>query len=127
MINDHKLVMSNIKLNIEVERNKLMTKKPPRADATRIGSKKFEFQLELRNRFETLKELDDIDIMSETIADMIQQSASIVAKAINKPQKSRIASPTRVLMTKRREMSGNSDNKQRIEYDMQDRHKESKR
>ena len=52
---DHKLVMSNIKLDVEVERDKLMTKRPPRVDATRIGSKKFEFQLELGNRFETLQ------------------------------------------------------------------------
>ena len=49
-----------------------MTKRPPRVDATRIGSKKIELQLELRSRFETLRELDDIDTMSETITDMIQ-------------------------------------------------------
>ena len=54
--------------------------------------------------------------MSETIRDMIQQSASRVAKAINKPHKSWISSPTRALMTKRREMAGNGDNKQPIEY-----------
>ena len=58
-----------------------MTKRPPRVDATRIGSKKIEFQLKLRNRFETLHELDDIDTMSETITYIIQQSASRVAKA----------------------------------------------
>ena len=40
-----------------------------------IRSKKIELKLELRNRFDTLKELDDIDSMSETITDMIQQSA----------------------------------------------------
>ena len=51
-----------------------MTNRPPRVDATQIGSKKIEFQRELRNRFETL-ELDGIDTMSETITDMIQQSA----------------------------------------------------
>ena len=44
-----------------------MTKRHPRVDALRIGSKKIEFQLELRNRFETLRELDDIDTMRETI------------------------------------------------------------
>ena len=54
--------------------------------------------------------------MSETITDMIQQSTSRVAKAINKPQKSRISSPTWALITKRREMAENGDNKQRIEY-----------
>ena len=85
----HRLVMSTIKLDVEVEKKQLKTKRPPRIDATRIGSKKIEFQLELRNRFETLQELDDID----TITDMIQQSTSKVAKAINKPHTSRISSP----------------------------------
>ena len=75
--------MSNIKLDVEMERTKWMTKRPTRVYATRIGSKKIEFQLELRNRFETLQELDDIDNMSETISEMIQQSAATVAKAIN--------------------------------------------
>ena len=50
---DHRLVMSNIKLDVEVERKTLMRKRPQRVDATRIRSKKIEFQLELRNRFET--------------------------------------------------------------------------
>ena len=99
-----------------MERTKLMTTRPPRVDATGIGSKKIEFQLELRNRFETLQELGDIDTISEAITDVIRQSASIVAKAINKPHKSRISSPTRAIMTKRREMAENGDNKQRIEY-----------
>ena len=54
--------------------------------------------------------------MSEAITDMIQQSASRVAKAINKPLKSRISSPTQALMTKRREMVENGDDKQPIEY-----------
>ena len=46
---DHILVMSNIKLDVEVERKTLMTRRPQKVDATRIGSKKIEYQLELRN------------------------------------------------------------------------------
>ena len=69
-----------------------------------------------KKRFKTLLELDDIDTMSEAITDMIQQSASRVATAITKPLKSRISSPTRALMTKRREMVEIGDDKQRIEY-----------
>ena len=38
----HILVTSNIKLNVEVERKTLMTKRPPRVDITQIGSKKIE-------------------------------------------------------------------------------------
>ena len=113
---DHRLLMSNIKMDVEVERKTLTNTRPPRVDATRIGLKKIDFQLELSNRFETLQELDDRDTMSETISDMIHLSASRLAKAINTPHKSRISSLTRVLMTKRRQMAGNGDNKQRIEY-----------
>ena len=54
--------------------------------------------------------------MSETITDMTPQSASRVAKEINKTRKSRISSSTRALMKKRRKIVGIGDNKQRIEY-----------
>ena len=47
------------------------SKRPPRVDATLIGSKKIEFQ---HNQFDILQELD---AMSETIRDIIQQSTSI--------------------------------------------------
>ena len=89
---------------------KRMTKRPPRVDTTQIASK-----IELRNRFLMLQELDDIDTMSEAITDMIQQSASRVPKAINKALKSRILSPTRALMTKRRVIVEKGDDKQRLQ------------
>ena len=114
----HRLAMSNIKLDVE----KLYDQEATKSRCQRIGSKKIEFQLELRNRFEILQELDDIDTMSETIIYMIQRSASRVAKAISKPHKSRISSPTRARHEKRhqhekrREMAENGDIKQRIEY-----------
>ena len=47
---DHRMAMRNIKLVVGVERKTV--------------------RLELRNRFETLQELDDIDTMCETITDM---------------------------------------------------------
>ena len=75
---DHRTAMSNVKLGIEVEREKLITKRPPRVEVAQMGSKKIEFQLEPINRFETLQELDDIDTMSEAITDVIQQRASRV-------------------------------------------------
>ena len=53
--------------------------------------------------------------MSETITDTMQQNASRVAKAMNRPLTSRISSPTRALMKNRREMLGNTDDKHGIE------------
>ena len=44
---DHRMAMNNTKLDVEVERNEMMTKNPPRVDTTQIGSKKIECQLEL--------------------------------------------------------------------------------
>ena len=52
--------------------------------------------------------------MSETITDMVQQSASRVAKAINNSL--RISSPTRALMMQRREIVETGYDKLRIEY-----------
>ena len=59
-----------------------------------MGSKKIKFKLELRNRFETLQDLDDIDTMNEIITDMIQQNILSVVRALNKPLKSRMFSIT---------------------------------
>ena len=70
--------MSNIKLDVEVERKTIDDQDDTRIDAAQIESKKIEFQLELRDRFETQKELDDIDTMSKTITDMIQQTTKRV-------------------------------------------------
>ena len=83
-----------------------MNKTPPIVDAAEIALKKVEFQVELRNRFETQQIPDDIDIISEIIIDMTKQSASRVVKTNNKPLKTRISSPTRAFMTKRRENGG---------------------
>ena len=91
-------------LEYEYEYKYTSTITPSLVDTTQTGSKKIKFQHELRNQFETLQKLDDIDTLSETITDMIQQSMSRVAKAINKPLPSRISSPTRGLMMKQREM-----------------------
>ena len=94
--------MNNIKLDVEVERSKTndQAATKSRCHTNRIKEdRKIEFQLELKNRFQTLEELDDIDTMSETITDMMQQNALSVAKAINKPHKSRLSSPTRNLVT----------------------------
>ena len=75
--------MSNVKLDVEVERKQMIANRSPRVDITQIVSKKFELQLKLRNRLETLQELDDIDTLSETISDMIQQSAFNIAECDN--------------------------------------------
>ena len=87
---DDIMVLSNIKLDVEVEKDKMMTKS--RCHANRIKEDRILTRIE--NRFETLQELDDTNTISETITDTIQQSASIIARAVKVPLKSRISSPT---------------------------------
>ena len=64
------------------------------------------FQLELKNRFTALQELDDIDTLNENITEMIQQMATSIAKQNTKQDKSRLSTQTRAL--KNREMVKNT-------------------
>ena len=78
---DHRMLMSNIILHKKAERTKLLRKKkPPNVDNREIGIKKNEFQLEPKNKFTALQELDDIDTLNENITEMIQQTAISIAK-----------------------------------------------
>ena len=106
---DHRMLMSNIRLDTKAERKKLLRKKkPPKVDTREIGIKKNEFQLELKNRFTALQELDDIDTLNENITEIIQQTATSIAKQNTKRDKSRLSTQTRALMKKRREMVKNT-------------------
>ena len=103
------MLMSNIRLDTKAERKKLLRKKkPPKVDTREIGIKKNEFQLELKNRFTALQELDDIDTLNETITETIQQTATSIAKQNTKRDKSRLSTQTRALMKKRRETEQNT-------------------
>ena len=96
---NHRTLMSNIILDTKAERTKLLRKKkPPNVDNREIGIKKNEFQLELKNKFTALQELDDIDTLNENITDMIQQTAISIAKQNTKQDKSRLSTQTRALM-----------------------------
>ena len=106
---DHRMLMSNIRLDTKAERKKLLRKKETtKVDTREIGIKKNEFQLELKNRFTALQELDDIDTLNENMTEMFQQTATNIAKQNTKRDKSRLSTPTRALMKKRREMVKNT-------------------
>ena len=69
---DHRMLMSNTRLDTKAERKKLLRKKkPPKVDTREIGIKKNEFQLELKKKFTALQELDDIDTLNENITETI--------------------------------------------------------
>ena len=73
-------------------------------DTRMIGTKKNTFHLELKNRFTSLEERDDIDDLNKNFTELIQQSAMSIAKHTKKQKKPKIASPARAPMKKRREM-----------------------
>ena len=81
-----------------------------------IGTKKNTFQLELKNRFTALEEHDDMDSQNKNMTEMIQQSALSIAKQTKKQKTPKISSPTRALMTKRRENIENHTTRDHIEY-----------
>ena len=68
------------------------------------------------NRFAALEERDDIDSLNKNMTEMIQQSATSIAKQTKKQRKARISSPTRALIKKRREVIENKTTRDRIEY-----------
>ena len=68
---DHRMVMGSITLNTRAERRKLLNKTRTRVDTQIIGAKKNTFQLELKNRFTTLEEHDDMDSLNKNMTEMI--------------------------------------------------------
>lgn len=114
---DHRMVMSSVRLDTKQERRKLVNKKQTKVDTTQILLRRQEFQIELKNRFKALQVTDDLDSENEKLSEIIQQSATEVAKETIKPEKSRLSSPTRALMKKRRQMSNKTVNtRMRVEY-----------
>ena len=83
-----------------------------------IGTKKNTFQLELNSRFPALhvEEHDGMESLNKNMTEMIQQSAMSISKPTKKQKKTKISSPTRVLMKKRREMIENKTPRDHIEY-----------
>ena len=83
---DHMMVMGSIALNTRTERRKLLNKNTRRTivDTQMIGTKKNTFKLELKNRFTTLEEPDDMDSLNKNMTEMIQQSAMRIAKQTKK-------------------------------------------
>ena len=76
-------------------------------DHRMVMTKKNTFQLELKNRFTSLEEHDDMDSLNKNMTEMIQQSELSIAKQTKKQKNPKISSPTRALMKKRREMREN--------------------
>ena len=111
---DHKVVMGSITLNTRVERMKHLNKNTrTRVDPQIIGTKKNTFQFELKNRFTSLEEQDDMDSLNKNMTEMIQQRAMSRAKETKKHKNPKLSSPTIAL---RRETIENKTPRDHIEY-----------
>ena len=78
---DHMMVMGSVTLNTSAERRKLLNKNTQtRVDTQMSGTKKNTCQLELKNWFTELDELDDIDSQNKNMTEMIHQSSMSTAK-----------------------------------------------
>ena len=63
-----------------------------------------------------LEEHDDMDSLNKNMTEMIQQSAMSIAKQTKKQKTTKMSSPTRALVKKRREMIENNTPRDHIEY-----------
>ena len=63
---NHSMVVGFVTPNTRAERRKLLNKNTQtRVDTQMIGTKKNTFQFELKNRFTSLEERDDMDMQSK--------------------------------------------------------------
>ena len=109
--------MGSITLNTRAERRKLLNKNTRTGVVTQmIGTKTNTFQLELKNTITALEEHDDMDSINKNMTEMIQQSATSIAKQTKKQKKPKMSSTTRALTKKRREMIENNTPRDHIEY-----------
>jgi len=106
---DHSMVVSNIKLDVEVEMKRMMTKS--RYQTSRIKEDRIITRIE-----ESIRDTKRTRRHRHHERNHYRHDPTKRVKTINKPLESRISLPSRSLMTKLREMVENDDDKQRIKY-----------
>src|SRR5271163_2762877 len=75
------------------------------------------FQVELKNRFATLKvEDDDIDNYNNDLVSIVKSSANSIAKKIKSSKADKISEATKEMLKKRREMKQDATKYGKIEY-----------
>ncbi|XP_072016969.1 uncharacterized protein [Amphiura filiformis] len=115
---DHRMLLCKMKIDTRLERQKLLRPKHRKADLENLKTKKEEFQLELKNRFQALQEKEDTDLdnWNDQLLDIIEESALQVAGKARKEKESKISDSTKQLLEKRRYMKRDGIGIQNIEY-----------
>lgn len=112
---DHRLVRSTIRLDTNLERSKMIKKSLAKVDLAKLTTKKAEFQIELRNKFEGL-EIEDIDEGTTKVTEVLHGCALSVAGKAVKQKDQKLKKTTKKLLEKRRNMVNNGQAKDNIEY-----------
>jgi endonuclease/exonuclease/phosphatase family metal-dependent hydrolase len=115
---DHRLVRCRILFNTRLERIKLVRSKRQRINIEALRINKQEYEIELKNRFETL-ELEDCEVNTHNkiIMDILFNVSKKITGDISRPEKpSKLSEETKALLRKRREMKKEMQNHGIVEY-----------
>ena len=118
---DHRMVRCKLLLNTKIERMKLTNNAKKSINMAKLNECREQFQLELKNRFEVLKnvieEEQDVNEVNKTLISTLRNVAEeIVGETATKPVK-KITEETKELMRKRRELKPKkNDPKSKVEY-----------
>ncbi|CAK1600454.1 unnamed protein product [Parnassius mnemosyne] len=98
---DHRVVRGTLKLNVKLERSRLMksTLRPPRA----LFQSPETFQLELQNRFQRLEDCNEVDDMNDKLVETVHAVGAKFCKT-RRRRTQKLSDHTLNLMAVRREM-----------------------
>ncbi|KAG7307782.1 hypothetical protein JYU34_006375 [Plutella xylostella] len=101
---DHRLVRATFRYNLSKEREKMFLRKPLKYEAADYKFLQKEFQLELQNRFDGLKEENqDVDSLNESICRVVTETTKKHLGG-RKAREEKLTPDTLALLSRRREM-----------------------
>ena len=109
---DHRIVRCRIKINLRMERRKLVSCKKQEVSMKKLEENKKEYQLELRNRFAALQ----IEELEDKVMGVVMEAAEEVASTPRRSKDSKISEKTRKMMKRRKELKNLDTPKDNIEY-----------
>src|SRR5277367_5522719 len=114
---DHRLVRCKVNFNTRIERAKLVKPRNFQIDYQQLKAQQRKFQIELRNRFGTLKvEDEDIDKYNHDLVATVKTTAYSLAKKIKSSKADKISEATKAMLKTRREMKQDATKYGKIEY-----------
>lgn len=111
------MVISTIKTNAKLERQKMMRSRTIKVNIEPLMQKENEFQLKLQNHFEMLSNEEEIDEMVQSFTETIKKCALEVAGKQEKNHDEKLKPETKELLKERRKMASRDLNTlEKVEY-----------